>query len=302
MDLLEKFESVRPDTNTRISGADRAFCEAHQAAYENALATLQELGYFWDDMVAQQEETLSPVGTPPCLYLLSQGDLKISGDAIRGQLKSLHALFIGQLVSHFSKTYHISISAETIEEKLLPVKPPDKWTAEARALAEKYSHEPESLSLRYNDILELILFQTGGRAFADQALYELKESCLRAAWDAGKKRADYTRKNCTIQFTHYACNFRSYYRASGSWDLSEKMKAIVKGLAHFETGGFPDSQEPFTKLAYGRFLDSNEYSFSGCQKIQSMKLFKNGRADIRFSTESYAIQFVEGYLGTACPT
>lgn len=301
MNLLEKFESVEIRADTRISEADRAFCEAHQSAYENAATALKELEYFWDDMLAQQRELLSPTGAAPTAYLLSGDSLKISGDAIREHLRSLHARFIGHLVSHFSSTYNFSISAHDVEANLLPQKPPDRWVDNYRELAEKYTHGLQELALHYNDILEQIFLQTGGRAFADQALYELKRNCSRGAWNVSQKRADYARKRCTLQFTHYACSFRSYYSGSGYWDLPDRTKNILKGIAHFETGSFSSIPPSLAKLIAGHYLDSSDYDFPDCCKVQSLRMFKNGRVDIKFATEQHAIQFAKEYLGTVCP-
>lgn len=301
MDLLEKFESVEIRADTRISEADRIFCEAHQSAYENAGAALKELEYFWNDMVNQQKELLAPTDAASTNYLLSPDGLKISRDAIQTQLCSLHSLFIGHLVSYFSITYHFSISSQDVEANLLPQKPPDKWTDNCIELTKKYNQELSELTLHYNDILEQIFLQTGGRAFAEQALYELKKNCRRTAWNTYQKRADYTRKKSTLQFTHYACSFRSYYRANGSWELTDGVKDVLKGIAHFETGGFSTIPGALAKLINGYYLDSSEFDFPGCQKVQSLKMFKNRRVDIKFATEQHAIQFVEEYLGTVCP-
>ena len=40
------------------------------------------------------------------------------------------------------------------------------------------------------------------------------------------------------------------------------------------------------------------WEFENCEKLERIKLFKNGRMDIRFTTEAYACQFVADYLGT----
>ena len=37
--------------------------------------------------------------------------------------------------------------------------------------------------------------------------------------------------------------------------------------------------------------------FPGCEKLVQLRLFKNGRVDIRFSSEDYAGQFINAYLG-----
>ena len=90
MDLLKKFENVEMKADTRISESDRIFCEAHQAAYDSARTSLPELGFIWDDMLHQQRELLAPAGTSTETYLVSYDGLKLSDNAIRQQIRSLH--------------------------------------------------------------------------------------------------------------------------------------------------------------------------------------------------------------------
>ena len=40
------------------------------------------------------------------------------------------------------------------------------------------------------------------------------------------------------------------------------------------------------------------WEFEDCEKLLKIRLFKNGRMDIRFTNESYAREFVSSYLGT----
>ena len=46
MNLLSKFSSIEIKPDARISETDRTFCQAHQAAYDAARASLQELEFF----------------------------------------------------------------------------------------------------------------------------------------------------------------------------------------------------------------------------------------------------------------
>ncbi len=39
--------------------------------------------------------------------------------------------------------------------------------------------------------------------------------------------------------------------------------------------------------------------FPGCEKLRRLKMFKSGRVNLKFATESYAGEFVSKYLGTA---
>lgn len=298
MDLLKKFENVEVKADTRISQSDRIFCEAHQAAYDLARSSLAELEFFWEDMRSQQRELLAPADASADTYLTTYGEFQLSSDKIRGQLQSLHALFIDHLVSHFSKTYHFSIDKGDVKDHLIPQEPTDRWVDDYKEQALKYTQELENLTLHYTDILEQIFLQTSGRAFFEQALHELKEKCHSAAWDSGSGRAKFEQKKCVLQFTNYACSYRSYYR-SESWELIGRMKDIIRGISHFETGGFDHTPASLSRLL-GRESDSGQCEFPDCKKIQSLRMFKNGRVDLKFTSEAYVLQFVDEYLKTIC--
>ena len=194
MDLLQKFETVEMKADTRISESDRIFCEAHQAAYDSARTSLPELGFIWNDMLSQQRELLAPAGTSSETYLVTYNGLKLSDDIIQKQIHSLHPLFICQLASYFSKTYHFSINTNDIVDNLVPQKPKDRWTDNYTELVEKYTKDMDELALCYTDILEQIFLQTGGRAFFEQALFELKEKCRQAFSNDSSKYSQYEQK------------------------------------------------------------------------------------------------------------
>ncbi len=75
------------------------------------------------------------------------------------------------------------------------------------------------------------------------------------------------------------------------------MKAVLLCAAYFETGsvgvypiGFP--QPPFAET-----FTVNQLDFPGCEKLTQLRFFKNGRVDLRFSSDSCANQFHDTYLG-----
>ena len=299
MDLLQKFETVEMKADTRISESDRIFCEAHQAAYDSARTSLPELGFIWNDMLSQQRELLAPAGTSSETYLVTYNGLKLSDDIIQKQIHSLHPLFICQLASYFSKTYHFSINTNDIVDNLVPQKPKDRWTDNYAELVEKYTKDMDELALCYTDILEQIFLQTGGRAFFEQALFELKEKCRQAFSNDSSKYSQYEQKKNTIQFTGYTCSFQDRY-GGGDWELTQRMKDILRGIAHCETGSFDYIPDSLSRILGGYNLPYNQYDFPGCKKIQSLRMFKNGRVDLKFTSEAYASQFIEDYMKTIC--
>lgn len=299
MELLKKFEAVAIKPDTRISDSDRIFCKAHQAAYDNAKCTLQELLCFWEDMQNQQAELLTGTDTSSSYYLASRDNITLSEKDIRGQVFSLHSLFIGQLVSFFNETYHLSLSITDIENNLIPQKPGDRWTDDYEDRVKAYTQAMQDLSLHYTDILDQIFIYTDGRDLSEQALHELKEKCHEAAWNISNREARFTQKKCTLLFNGYFCSFHDRYGGS-YWEPAPKTDDILKGIAHFETGSFSYIPHSISNIISAYNLRSDFYEFTGCKKVLSLKMYKNQRVDIRFSTEEYARQFINEYLGAIC--
>lgn len=298
MDLLAKFAAVEVKSDNRISEADKAFCEAHQSAYDSARTSLVELQYFWEDILQNQEKLLEGTDTNGAIYLTGGDSLEISPEKINEQLKTMHNTFINQLVTYFSHLYHVTISNRCITDELLPQKPEchtyDKESREQyKKQKEQYESDLQNLSLTYDNVLEQIFSQMDGRGLWEQALYELKTKCHNGAWNYHNKKAEYELQKDILRFPKYGCS----YKGTGRWELWSACKDILRGIAHFETGSFSYIPAGISGLL-GYWVDCDLTIFHDCEKIKQLKLFKNGRVDIKFADANLAKQFVEDYLGT----
>lgn len=300
MNLLAKFAAIEIRPDTRISDADRAFCQAHQAAYETAKDALRKMESFWDDTQREQQEALASTGDSSLFYLTSSEHLNCSEDTIKRQRHSLHLKFISRLVSYFNKTYQLDIQTDEISKNLLPHSPSGSSKEKRRQQGEEYATALENLSLRYMDILEQIFLQTNGRDLTEHAVCGLKEKCRLAAWRTSDGNARFLLKKEILQL-EFACSCENYHRTQNIWNLFQTTKDIVKGIAHFETESFSDIPDSLNRLIQRSSLQDSFIEFTDCQKVQSMRLYKNRRTDIRFRTAEYAGKFVEGYLGTISP-
>lgn len=297
MDLLTKFESVEMTAATRISETDRIFCEANQAAYDSARNALMELEFFWDDMQEQQKKLLTPIGVPFNIYLITDLGLKLSNQDILQQIHFQHPTFIRRIISYFEDTYHFSINVNDVIESLIPQEPTDKGAEDYKERMKKYRQDFQCLTLNYADILEQIFLQTQGRALSEQAIHELKGKCHRAAWNSSDGRPMFEHKKTVIQLTFYACSF-VFSHISDTWKLMDKTKDILRGISHFETGDFGSAPNSLSEIIKRKEHFSNVYEFNDCGKIQSLRMFKNGRVDLKFTSEAHAYQFIEDYLKT----
>ncbi len=295
MNILAKFDAVEIKADLRISEADRKFCSIHQNAYEAAQNSLLELLYFWEDIIKTKIPVPSPTSTRTISYFPSRDGLQVSSDSLRKHLESLHNIFVTNLVDYFNHHYRITIASFLILRELLPKEPQDG--PGYKSAMETYHEELLTLSLNWQQVVDLIFLQFDGRGLTEQALYELKEKCHSAAWNTYRKICCYERKKSCIRFTSAACRYKDWQHC---WEMNEGMTNILAGIAHFETGSFSAIPDEISPLMNNSYIYSDVTEFSTCKKVQQIRLYKNGRADIKFADESLAKKFVEDYLGTVC--
>ena len=295
MNLLDKFDAVTVEADFRITPEDKAFCEAHQAAYDAAIQSFHELAFFWEDMENTQKELL---GSKEDTYLSSRDGPEISQHRINAHLEWLHRAVISNIVYHFNSTYHVSVRDDYVANNLLP-QMPDLRIYENKEAREAYHKKLREAKIRYEDVFDQMLLLLDGRSFTEQAFHELAEKCHKAAWNLYQNKANYERKKALISFNGYFCSLH-HYSWQDEWTLEDKTQDILRGVAHYETGSFDVYPLGFSELLGYQRSPNNEHEFSTCKKVKGLKMFKNGRVDIRFTSETYAAEFATRYLGLVC--
>lgn len=293
MELLEKFATVEIQTDNRITEADRLFLQRQQTAYQDAVTGFYQIGGLWSDMCVQQKAALFDPedrwGRWRSKYLTSDWWDAIKVNSLKKHIFFLHRTFLCAVVSYLNETYHLSISDYAVERKLLP--------KESESAGSEDEADWTPVVLRYQDAVELILSLFGGRTFEEQALYELVENCRCAVWNEGRI-ANYEWKKVTVKVLSGACDY-GYYLGHSQWHINDSGKSVLKALAYFEAGGFqPYPYEINELLSDSSYLWYDLWELDGCGKLERIKLYKNGRMDIRFTSESHARQFVSDYFGT----
>jgi len=296
MELLRKFAAVEVKADCILSTDDRQYCKSQQAAYEAALASFWELSFFAADMKKEQVELLGPQKGNARFhdYLTSSDGPNLSMDAIQAHIEYLHMDFIETLIRYFNESYHMSVNSEEICKVILP-EDPESPAGCTKAAAAYYRKQMRELTVRYQSVVEQINLRLDGRSLAEQGLYELYERCHAAAWDVPKKSPQFEVANGTIRFLGNFCNYGCI--VCEQWKLYESMRDILRGAAHFETGNFYSFPRNIPDLLKGKSLTVDFIDWPSCEKIKSLKVFKNGRVDLKFSSEKIAREFVQKYLG-----
>ena len=300
MGILEKFDDIEIKTDQRISESDLIFCETQQQAYDEARSALAELKERWTVAIKIQREILGASSSDdkaPMTYI--GGYERITIADIEEEMEDIHRVFLHKLVDYFNSTYKVSVSRVQIEDALLPQRPVRKYGDWDEAEDAAYHKSLQTLSLQYEDLVDQIHIQLDGRPFTERALDELKQKCHEAAWYIYDQSPKYEVKSDTIRFLNYACTYKDY-SYHPCWELSDGTKSILRGVAHFETGSHRFFPRGFPELLSWNGLECSTVEFPTCEKIKQLRMFKNGRVDLKFTSAQMAGQFAEGYLGLVC--
>lgn len=296
MDLLKKFDTVTIRTADLISEADRQFCQKEQGLYSDAVEGFYQIATLWMNMRAHQRAACEPGNCDERQkqkYLISHWWEGISVRDIIRHIFSIHRFFINTIVAYLNETYFLNLASFVLEGKLIPEEPsPDYENDEV-----DWSAYPPFV-LKYDEIIAQILKDFNGRTFEEQAIYELLDGCHKAVWDSRSHSAKFEQKKNTVKILYGACGY-GYYNGYEQWHVERDMKYVLKGLARFETdalGTYPRGINSLISDTVRLWYDL--WEFPQCVKFDRIRLFKNGRMDIRFTSEEYARQFADEYFGT----
>lgn len=295
MDLVEKLAHVDMTEDNRISEEDRKYGETHQKAYETALSDLKGLVLYCNSMVAAQDEILGDYDRADRIYHGYTNIEDFSVDNIEKAIYAIHRRFVIFIVNYFNRTYNVELESDEIADSLIPKKPEYDYENDKSydERCREWEKTMEDFSLCFNNILDQILIRLDGRTFADRALDEIIEKSTSNSVIRDTRYFEI--KGDTICFKECFCNYTDWCN-SDNWELRGRMKNILPALWHYETGRFYNYGYPISKILY-RF-SCPEIEFDGKSKLKSLKCFKNGRVDVKFTSKQNASEFAQKYLGS----
>jgi hypothetical protein len=298
MNLLDKFSAVDIKAETRISNSDKQFCEVQQAAYNHGRNALKQILDISERFIKEQNDILGAIDREVYSNYIYDGREGVSLHSIHELLRKSHRTFISKIVSHFSSAYHVELDSSAVVDNLVPHEP--RYSNEKDA--KEYTEQIENMDVSYDQVLDQIFVQLGGFSFHDKAINEMKEKCHEAAWNRYYGKRVYEQKKSVLSFTGYGCSFDSWHEQwhKGEYEikLTDGMKEIIRALAYFEYGEIGYIPYAFNCLLGWSWTTTETERRFDMEKLKSIKCFKNGRVDVRFTSEAYARQFAEEFLGT----
>jgi len=269
MNILSKFKNFEVKHEDILSPEDRENCEKIQSIYENTLSIYKK----WYDIYRENSKSNDEH---------NYYGLKINDLSICEKIEALDNNLIWQIYNYFSSKYKVNLSPINLDKSAI-----------------NYNYQDSTIStipLNYKVCVDDVLRQLNGLSFEIMRIKQLK------------KELKYACKNeysdiWNIEIKNNIVNFNNFIKFSKStiWGTY-----LLKSVKNF----------PLLELALSLFEHKKEMNLIGfklqtdisiayinqsiklnSQKIKSIKFFKNGRVDIKFSSPEIAREFITKWCG-----
>lgn len=321
MNLMEKFSAVEIKADNRISSGDRDFCICHQEAFDKSGPALQKLADMMSAIKAEQWGILSRVEEHYSQSYVTCKGFSCDEDYVYSAVKDRNHTFISTIVRYFSQKYKVELDVEEIKAHLIPAAPkePDlPWggyrrmnDAEIDAFKEKlaahkaaekeYQKSLYTLPLRYEQIIDEIFVQLGGFSFKERAMNEfLKRTwdCCHRTYGSLPTEEKFEIKNDTLRLIGYWISVdenKWMTHPVPEYRPNADMKTLLNAVAYYESGRMDEGHSWFPELFQYNTKES-QFDTAHMSKVKGIKMFKNGRVDIKFRSAAYVQEFAELYL------
>lgn len=315
MPLLDKFSSVQIEADNRISPEDKAFCLTQQRAFDASGPALQRIAEAME--AAKAAPDIAAVSDQYSVPYIRTSSFTCQEADVYEAMSRRNTTFITWIVEYFAGKYKVKLDVEEVKSHLIPPRPadPDYPYMRRDPTAEEYlayrakldAHKDavaaweqavRHLPLRYEQIVDEIFLQMGGFSFEEKARSELLERVYNATHYQYDSTWTHTRageecfelKNALLRFPD-----GMVYQSYDKLQCSDDFRAILDAVAAFESDGTAPGTSYFGPF-YMYDTSTTLLETPTLDKVDSVKIYKNGRADIRFRTPALAQEFVSQFL------
>lgn len=294
-DLFKKLDGIRVDAASEISPQDRKFCEMLQYCYECAAHKLEQVHALSAQIIQVLDlpETQEIIADGWCIESLV-GDVREHAEKIQEEISNNRdRIFIDAIVNYFEREYHLEFEFE-LEQKNRRDDNPKKL--DFCALPRKNG------LLHWQDIVRVLLRKAGangfGNAGAQRIIEQFRDFCVRGYDHSPQMVARVGAVTLKLgRFWIMESDFMGKLRVS--WRGREDVAKIFHAFQYFEDG------ELSLSITIKKLLDEmssvhNQINFSEAvdvpfEKVNSIKIYKTHRLDIKFSSKENREAFIEKF-------
>lgn len=263
MNILERFEEVVIDNDSRISEDDRVFCINREQQFKEYVAVKNKGIAFIEHCLNSNALLLEVDGNLDMITNCFNGDIQ----GIKDSITSEQGKFFRDIDSHFKTKYNLSFESLN-------------------------SVSYEAVDVNYSLLVDNIINQLEG-----MSLTEFGEDKLKADFRGGFYMRSQNPEVKGDKLVMY-----DYLYVKNQWEdeyhLEYDCKSAInmlKAISYFEQGSthMLNYIRESLPLGYGKNITvGSEVMFSDlCEKVKSYKIYKNSRVDIRFHSKELAQEF-----------
>lgn len=264
VNLFAKFDALEVKASDRIPEEDVLYCENQQRLYDQAIGFLQDCLQKTQNIYnSNLDGEYKKDG-----YIDKYDDIRHFEDRI----EKVKQAFSSRIKYYFTGKYKITVG-----------------------------NIPDREVLHYSDIVEEIFEQLGGLSFQEKAAKEIKDnlkiSCRRGCSDENKVIVK--NKKVIINGFVWATKCSIFQRWEIGYNSRDTLVILFKALSHYESGSFAiaHSYEMFLKLTQDHRDSVFDRYELGYNKVEAIRVYKNGKTEIEFSTGEQAQIFAKDYCG-----
>lgn len=282
LNILNAFENIEVKNENRISNEDLEIIKKYQKDFDNFKNTFLQYEKFYID---------NPLDAP-----VYRGDYNYNDTKSCKMLEKLYEnfmkdayIFSNSIYRYFKDKYNIELENRFNKGTEYCV---EYRKEESEKRLNFYKNE-----LNYNLILDDIFIQLDGFDFNSKAEQELKSSFKGIFLFPTKNYSDLKNKKVSISSFFYIDSFdKKWGRDKVSYNSRDRFNILDKVLTCFEYGTVKNSLNATMDKILNNDGDivftKHELIFD---KIDSIKLYKNGKLDINFKSTEYARIFAKEY-------
>lgn len=277
-----------------LSDKEIAYFNELQQAYEQEIAFHKSLLSQMKEMDQKRKNLLNGEVTAVLhganYYTRPQISQKILADEIR----KLRKFFVQAVLEAIIENHMIQLSMYSMGEDLLPTLSKNVKNFRAnRRERKKYDAKMFSLSVSYDDVLAWVYHQLDGMSLSERAERDLRLRCHNAVTE--RYGGTLYERNGAVILLNHRFGVRED-RMTGAWLLCADAVSVFEGLSFFETGSFRKSPKSIRRLAQDGKSGTNRISCGDCKKVKAVRLYRNGRIAISFTSQENAEAFEERFL------
>lgn len=280
MELLNLFDDIEIKNETRIGKEDVEYLESIQSRLDKSKEfhfKMKELIESKEDVKYKDFKNTYDSGSDYNLKKLRESNYTMYIDEVNE--------FIVAIYDYFNKKYACNLNIG-----LKRIKGFDAYESRVNDSFRKLKYYEE---MNYNNVLDDIFEQLDGVSLSDRTKEELK-----TYWKEKTKQYRHDYEKLTVKNKKISLNGLVWIESKNelSYSSRETIEKLVDLISYFEYGCiYPEFTSKWSFLSkYGSsVVDKFDLDIN---KIISLKIFKNGRVDIEFSTGAYTMEFVKEFM------